>query len=378
MLKNKHIVIDARIRRTSTGRYVDRLVEHLQTVDHENRYTILVQPDDPWIPSAKNFSRAKCRFKQFSLNPLDQITFTRQLNQLQADIVHFPMNQQPIFYGKPVVTTTMDLTMLRFTRPGKTPLPLFWLKMIGYRFLFWQSNKKSKAVITISNFVREDLAKKYPFTASKTVTTHCASEPPLLIPAKKPEFVSDFGLRIPDFRFLLYVGTAFPHKNLEALVKAFEIANASQPELNLVLVGKREQYYERLEQAVANSPARKHIVFTGFIPDEELKWLYENAAAYAFPSLSEGFGLPGLEAMVHGCPVISSNATCLPEVYGEAALYFDPYSPEDIAQKIQTVLSDNALRQHLIKAGQTQAAKYSWQHMAKQTLEVYRNVINDD
>ncbi|MES2971821.1 MAG: glycosyltransferase family 1 protein [Patescibacteria group bacterium] len=372
---SNHIVIDARIRRSSTGRYVDRLVEHLQAIDHENRYTVLAQPDDPWQPVAKNFAREDCGFAQFSFNPMDQIKFPRQLRKLQPDLIHFPMNQQPVFYAGKVVTSTLDLTMLSFTRAGKTPLPIFWLKMLGYRFLFARSNKKSKAVITISNYVKDALAKKYPFTIGKTFTTYCASEPPLLVKAVEPAIAQNSLLKTQGF--LLYVGAAFPHKNLETLIKAFEIANAAHPELNLILVGKREYYYEKLEQFAEDSPARASIIFTGFIPDEELKWLYENAEMYVFPSLSEGFGLPGLEAMVHGCPVISSNATCLPEVYEDAALYFDPHNTEDMAEKIQIVLSDKNIRQNLIEAGHIQAAKFSWRRMAEQTLEIYQKVLAD-
>jgi glycosyltransferase involved in cell wall biosynthesis len=107
------------------------------------------------------------------------------------------------------------------------------------------------------------------------------------------------------------------------------------------------------------------------VSEGELRWLYEHCAAYVFPSLSEGFGLPGLEAMVHGAPVVSSNATCLPEVYGDAAHYFDPLNVDDIARKITEVLDNQALRNNLIARGHAQAATYSWRRMAEQTLAVY-------
>jgi len=131
----KHIVIDARIRRSSTGRYVDRLIEHLQNIDHVHRYTILVQPDDPWRPHVKNFSAIPCPYPQFSFNPLHQFGFTRQLRRLRPDLVHFTMTQQPIPYLGTIVTTTHDLTMFNFVRRGTTPLPVHWAKMTGYRFL---------------------------------------------------------------------------------------------------------------------------------------------------------------------------------------------------------------------------------------------------
>ncbi len=366
---SRNIVIDARIRRSSTGRYVDRLLEHLQAININYSYYVLITPDDPWQPKVSNFTRVDCKYPQFSFNPLDQIGFARQLYGLKADLVHFPMNQQPILYFGKTVTTTMDFTMLRYTRAGKTPLPIFWLKMAGYRLLFWWSNKKSAQIITISDYVQNQLHDKYPATRGKITTTHCASEPTMAVSAKKPKSVNG--------KFIFAVGTAFPHKNLERLIKALEIINTSQPELKLVLAGKREYYYEQLAEFADKSPSRKNIVFTGFVSDEELKWLYENAEAYVFPSLSEGFGLPGLEAMAHDCAVVSSNATCLPEVNGDAAHYFDPRNIEDMAAKITEVITDEKLKKDLIKKGKKQLQKFSWQTMAKQTLEVYKKALKD-
>jgi glycosyltransferase involved in cell wall biosynthesis len=366
---SKHIVIDARIRRSSTGRYVDRLIKHLQDIDDQNRYTILINPEDPWKPKNSNFVALPSPYAQFSFNPLQQIGFAKQLYSLHADLVHFPMNQQPLLYFKKTVTTTMDLTMLRFTRAGKTPLPIFWLKMAGYKFLFWYSNKKSKAIITISNYVKDDLAKNYKFTRNKTTNTYCASEPPLKVPAKKPEFINS---KTP---FLLYVGTAFPHKNLRLIIDAMPQLLEHEPKLKVVLAGKKEQYYERLQKHVSKLDYRDHVIIPGFVSDEELKWLYQHCAVYVFPSFSEGFGLPGLEAMVHGAPVVSSNATCLPEVYGNAALYFSPSNVDDAVHKIERVLRDKEFKKELITKGHEQVKKFSWKTMAQQTLDVYKKVL---
>lgn len=364
----KHIVIDNRIRRSSTGRYCDRLVEHLQNIDKYNKYTILIAQDDDWQPRARNFGVQKSNYKQFSLNPLEQLGFAWQLYKLRADLVHFPMNQQPVLYLKTVVTSTLDLTMLEFTRAGKTPLPIFWLKMAGYRFLFWYSNKKSRHIITISNYVKKALEKLYPFTKGKASLTYNAAEPKLAAAAKKPKFAPK--------QFIFYVGTAFPHKNLKVLVEAHQKLLTKNPNLELVLVGKTEFYYKELSDYITDYGFKK-VHLTGFVPDNELKWYYEHAKAYVFPSLSEGFGLPGLEAMVHGCPVISSNATCLPEVYGDAAHYFDPNNTDDISEKVSEVLGSKELRDKLVKQGYKQVKKYSWEKMAKETLAVYKKVLSN-
>lgn len=365
----KHIVVDNRIRRTSTGRYVDRLVEHLQTLPSEYRYSILVQPDDPWQPSAPNFRRVDCPFPQFTFNPLNELRFTWQLYRLKADLIHFPMNQQPLFYFRPVITTTMDFTMLRFTRAGKTPVPIFKLKMLAYRFLFWYTNKKSRIIITISNYVREELAKTYGFSVGKTFTTHCASEPPLSGEAIKPDDIDE------QAKFLLFVGTAFPHKNLETVVRAMPTLREQHPDLRLVLVGKREQYYDALDRFITEQGANDYVTTTGWIPDEQLKWLYQHCQAYVFPSFSEGFGLPALEAMVHEAPVISSNATCLPEVCGDAAEYFDPSSQKELVAAVRNVLEHPKRRQALIVAGRKRAREFSWQTMASQTLDLYKSIL---
>ncbi len=420
----KHIVIDARIRRASTGRPVARLLEYIQELDSENTYTVMLEPGDDWKPTATNVSTVACPFSQFSFNPLQQFTFARFIKNLKPDLVHFTLTgQQPLGYFGRQITMTHDLTMYEYVRAGKLPLWLHALRMAGYRLLMWSAHRKAKHIIVPTNYVAEGLAKFHKFTANKISVTLEASEPPIAGDAKKPDIEN-------LDRFILYVGSAFPHKNLETLIKSFELLLTSQPELNLILAGKREYHSEQLEkfaqrirpgsvlrmredsptslsppsgeqdvsvdtsrngmvvagrQAASEpdnttrtgslSSARENIVFTGFVEDAELKWLYQNAAAYVFPSLSEGFGLPGLEAMVHGCPVVSSDATCLPEVYGDAAVYFDPNNVQEMADRITLVLEDEALRSKLIALGSAQAAQYSWRRMAEQTLEVYNKAL---
>jgi glycosyltransferase involved in cell wall biosynthesis len=365
----KHIVIDARIRRASTGRPVARLLEYLQELDTENRYTIMVEPGDPWEPTAQNFSKVACPFPQFSFNPLQQITFARFIARLKPDLVHFTLTgQQPLGYFGRQITMTHDLTMYEYVRAGKLPVWLHKLRMAGYRLLMWSAHRKAKHIIVPTKYVGAGLAKFHKFTAQKITVTLEASEPPIAGDAVKPNIVN-------LDKFILYVGSAFPHKNLEKLIQSFEILQTSQPELKLILAGKREYHSQQLEKFADKSLARANIIFTGFVDDTVLKWLYQNAQAYVFPSLSEGFGLPPLEAMVHGCPVVASNAACIPEVCGEAAVYFDPNNSQEMAEKINLVLNDPNLRRYLIAKGHTQAAKYSWKRMTTQTLEVYKKAL---
>ncbi|MGH7238274.1 MAG: glycosyltransferase family 4 protein, partial [Candidatus Saccharimonadales bacterium] len=165
-----------------------------------------------------------------------------------------------------------------------------------------------------------------------------------------------------------------PHKNLWRLIEAYSSLKGIYPDLELVLAGRTDQNYREIQRRVSDSGIGG-VIFTGYITDGELRWLYENCHAYVFPSLSEGFGLPGLEAMVHGAPVVSSKATCLPEIYGEAAHYFDPLDKQSLVSAIGEVLSSKELRGKLIAAGKFQAQRYSWRRMAEQTLEIYRSVL---
>ena len=367
----KHIVIDARIRRSSTGRYADRLLEHLQTVDTYHRYTILLQPDDPWKPYRKNFVALPCPYAQFSLNPLEQIGFLRQLKKLGPDLVHFTMTQQPLFYFGRIVTTTHDLTMFHFVRRGKTPAPIFWLKMKLYRFLMRWSHMKSDKIITPTQFVADDVAQLQPSTKHKLVVTYESAEPKFAAVAVRPKQVAE------KDQFIMYLGNAFPHKNLEVLFDTLDILRRKRPELKLVLVGKKDIHYEELEKKAQGHPSAENIIFTGFIPDKEAKWLHEHSLAYVFPSLSEGFSLTPMEAIVHGSPVVSSDATCLPEVYQDAAHYFDALYPKDIAAKVSEVIDNPALRKKLIENGKKLVKKYSWHKMAEETLIVYKEVLGE-
>jgi glycosyltransferase involved in cell wall biosynthesis len=216
--------------------------------------------------------------------------------------------------------------------------------------------------------VAEDIVRYTGVKRNKITVTHEAADlieqPPLPL------------AKLKDKKFLMYVGRPTPHKNLERLIEAFQQLRARHPDLVLVLAGRKDANYERIEEN-AYIQGSKGLLFTGFVSDRRLRWLYENCEAYVFPSLSEGFGLPGLEAMRHGAPVVSSDATCLPEVYGDAAHYFDPKDTQAIANAIDEVLTDKKLRSGLIKKGRAQVEKYSWHRMAEQTLEVYKQVLGE-
>jgi len=363
----KHIVVDAREYTTSTGRYMFRLLQYLEKLDHGHDYTILLKPHDMDIYEFSNprFKKVVCPHKEFTFD--EQLGFLRQIQGLKPDLVHFGKDHQPILYRGKVATTMHDLTTARFRNPAKSWL-FYAAKQPVYRMLIRIVAHKSKAVLTPTNFVKEDIVRYAHARPEKITVTYEAAD--AITDAAEPlkELVGK--------RFIMYIGRPQPHKNLGRLIEAFKLLKQSHPALCLVLAGKKDVLYERYAEQVAREGI-EGVVFTGFISEGPLRWLYENCQAYVFPSLSEGFGLPGLEAMQHGAPVVSSNATCLPEVYGDAAHYFNPLDSQDMTAKIAEVLDNPELRNQLVEKGRAQAAKYSWQRMAEQTLAVYKKVLGE-
>jgi glycosyltransferase involved in cell wall biosynthesis len=264
------------------------------------------------------------------------------------------------------VTTVHDLTTARFNNPAKNWF-IYRFKQLVYRRVIKRVAKKSRQIITASEYVKNDLVNFSRIDPDKVTVIYEAADK--IMAESKPLAALE------GKNFIMYVGRPTPHKNLERLIEAFSTLHANNPHLRLVLAGKVDKNYERIKEMVGQEAFAESIIFTGFVSEGQLRWLYEHTAAYIFPSLSEGFGLPGLEAMIHGAPVVSSNATCLPEIYGQAAHYFNPLDVEDMASKINDVLSDSDLRAHLIKKGHVRAAKYSWSRTAEQTLAVYKKSL---
>ncbi len=361
-----HIAIDARIINSSTGRYVERLVTYLQDVDTTNEYSILVPTKDKdyWKPRNKNFTVRTVDFDNYSF--AEQLGFNRYLKKLNADLVHFCMPQQPLGYKGRKVTTFHDLSLLKTYNSDKNWLMYHAKQKVG-KYVFERVAKENDAIIAISKFTENELIEFFPdVDKNKISLIYEASDVSTIAPKK---------YTLPFKKYILYVGQQSDYKNIKRLGDAHQILLAKYPDLGLVLVGKK------YASALANEAYFKqrnytNILFTDFVDDANLSWLYAHAETYVFPSLMEGFGLPGLEAMGYGTPVVSSNATCLPEIYGQAAHYFNPHDTSDIAEAIDQVLSDDKLRTRLSKAGYKQIKKYSWKKQAQETHAVYMKVLN--
>lgn len=362
------IVIDARIINSSTGRYVERLLTYLQEIDTTNSYIVLVPSKDKdyWRPTAENFEVRTVDYKNYSFG--EQVGFCTYLYGIKADLVHFCMPQQPVFYMKNHVTTIHDMTLLKTYNSDKNWL-VFHAKQLVGRVLFYVIGHTSGQIIAISKFTKQEYIAHSAISPDKVHLTYEAADVLSTKPAK-PEHVTE------DASYLLYVGQQSDYKNIRRLIQAHQVLRADRPELELVLVGSLNEA-AKLNKRWAEEKGLQGIVFTGFVSDDELAWLYKNCQSYVFPSLMEGFGLPGLEAMMHDAPVASSNTTCLPEVYGEAAKYFDPTSVHAMAETIASIIDDEDVRKDLVARGQEQAKKYSWKKMAEETHDVYMRALSD-
>lgn len=361
-----HIAIDARIINSSTGRYIERLLHYLQQVDKENTYSVLVTEKDKeyFQPTSDNFSVVVADFKQYSF--AEQFGFKTFLNQLEPDLVHFCMPQQPIFYTGKKVTTIHDLTLLKTYNSDKNWLVYHFKQAVGH-FVFKRVISTSIRIITPSDFTKDEVIEFSDAAEDKTTTIHLAAD----ISDDSPQ---PYDLPFKDF--IMYVGQQSDYKNIQRLGAAHQRLVKKYPDLGLVLVGSINDSAQ-INQEFFEDKNYKNIVFTGFVDDTQLNWLYSNAKAYVFPSLMEGFGLPGLEAMGHGTPVVSSDMGSLPEVYGEAAHYFDPADTTDMARAIDEVIDDKTLSKKLIKDGYEQFKKYSWLRTAKQTHQIYLDALAD-
>jgi glycosyltransferase involved in cell wall biosynthesis len=359
-----HIAIDARIINSSTGRYVERLLHYLQEIDTSNQYTILLRSKDIsfWQPTASNFTVKIADFENYSFG--EQLGFKKLLDTIQADLVHFCMPQQPILYQGPHITTVHDLTLLETYNSDKNWL-IYHAKQLVGRFVFKRIARTNRHIITPSHYTKDRYAAFSGIAPEKITVTYESADitPDTLTPYSHP-----------FKQFLLYVGQQSDYKNIKRLGDAHQKLLETYPDLGLILVGKKNDSI-RNNEAYFAAQGYKNILFTDFIDDQQRDWLYTQCAAYVFPSLMEGFGLPGLEAMGYNAPVISSNATCLPEIYGKAAHYFTPTDTDDIARAISDVLSNTELRQQLITNGKMQLARYSWRRMAEQTLAVYQQAV---
>jgi len=292
----------------------------------------------------------------------------RFIRHARFDLYHGTAFTPAAIWNIPQVFTLYDLSLLKYREMH--PKERIWFSDVFLkRRLGYASH-----IITISDFIRCEILDELHLPAEKVTAIPLAPDL-FFFPRKrgKAEVVVE-ALGLPR-DYILFVGTLEPRKNLPILIKAAAVCESDIP---IVLVGWEGWGSEEWLEMVKDQGLRSRIFTTGYVDEESLACLYSNALALVFPSLYEGFGLPVLEAMACGCPVICSDAASLPEVAGNAAILIDPAEFEDLAVAIDRVVSDSALRMDLIKKGFERAGQFSWERTAKQTLEVFRSVVDQD
>lgn len=382
------IAIDARMYGESgIGRYIRNLTGELKKRDTEIEYFILHLKDDYdrlVYVSAKgrkessayhnNFRKVLANFKWYGLN--EQYQIPKLLNKLKPDLVHFPHFNAPIFYQGKFIVTIHDLIHQHYQmRRASTLDPITYkIKQIGYKTVFKNAISKAQKILVPSNYVKKLLINDWGMDSEKIVVTPEAVDDKIFAAAKitgkeKIERVmKKFNIKKP---YIFYVGNAHPHKNVEGLIKVFRELREKYPNLQLVLSGYDHYFWKRVKK----ENQHEGIIYTGYVDDEELVALYKGAGMFVMPSYEEGFGIPVLEAFACGCPVVSSNAGALPEVGGNAAVYFNPHDMGDMVNKVDKVLNNKNLKNDLIKKGQKRVKLFSWEKLARQTLEVYNQCV---
>lgn len=361
------IGIDGRLwNETGVGRYIRALVTELSALDTKHEYILFLRKDTYSVFKTlnPNWKTVLADIHWHSL--AEQTEMPRIYKSADLDVLHIPYFSVPLMAPKPFVVTIHDLTVTHHATGQATtkPLPIYLAKRLAYQLVINQAVKNACRIITVSKTVKKQLEQEFHLDADRVSVTYESG---------KLESTSEKIKVQPPKPYILYVGNAHPHKNLKNLVLAFSQLLKTHPTLHLVLAGKKDFFYQRLEQLIDLEQLHKSVHLLGEVKNGELVSLYEQAEAFVFPSSSEGFGIPGLEAMSVGCPVVCSDLPVFKEIYKDGAVYFDHKNPAQIANAILGVVSNKTLRRKLMIQGKQIADSYSWKKMAQETLAIYEN-----
>lgn len=358
---------ESKVAAAGTKTYIESLVRSLLALDHVNRYHLWGAPLTVTAPNAHNFNFTGNYRRAWQLVWKTIGWPTVDLPGPPADLWHFTNYIAPPT-RKPFALSVLDLSFVKhpdFTEPAN----LEYLR----RFLP-DSLERANHIITISESSRDDLIKEYQLPLDKVTVTHLAADPSFaraVTDQESSRIKEKYGI---EGDYFLAVGTLEPRKNLKNLFLAFAASRKATTE-QLVVVGGQGWLFDETEALLKKLGLGSRVILTGYVPKGELPVLYSGAKLFVFPSHYEGFGMPVLEAMLAGTPVICSNTSSMPEVGGAAALYFDPDDTKALRLALERVLTDGDLRMRLADAGREQAAKFSWAETARKTLGVYHKAL---
>lgn len=357
------------------GTYIRNLIRVIAELEREIQFILIARAE-----SRGELNGLPPNFRIVEYNDSDEprienVKFPLFVRKLGVSLVHIPLNNVPFFMPRPYVVTIHDMASLVFEYESDT----------RKRMHLWRFRRglvRASRIIAVSDATRRDVLNLLNIPASRIRRIYNAIDPGFLSgeteERHRREVLDRYQISYP---YLLYAGSVNPRKNVARIVEAFAVlrqelcGHTEYANLRLVIIGDQISKYPALRRAVHQSRVREVVRFLGFVKVEELKVFYQSAEAFIFPSLYEGFGLPPLEAMSLGTPVVASGVSALPEVVGDAAMIVKPENVFDIARGIREVLLDKELRQTLIQRGHAQVQKFSWYDTAREVLTVYREVI---
>jgi glycosyltransferase involved in cell wall biosynthesis len=371
------IAIDARMmldRPSGIGTYISELLKNLLLIDKTNSYFIFTNNKNLVCNTAGNAEVIEIKSRPVSVS--EQFVIPGLLIANKIDVFHAPSFVVPFNCPCKTVITLHDLTHIIFKK--EFPKRVQWY----YNYILKHAAKRSSAIITDSNNSKNDIVKYFCINPGHIRTINLGVDRIYRkIDTEKIEiFKKRFNL---SKIFILYNGSKKPHKNVELLLEAFHLSKKkSKIDCLLVITGRREKTdketdFSTIDKKICSLRIEKDVICIGELSSEDLSLLYNAASVFVFPSLYEGFGLPPLEAMACGCPVVVSNISSLPEICGDAALYIDPHNVDSLCDGIQKILSDKNLRNMMIQKGLERVKSFSWDSCARKTLAVYEEVCNE-
>jgi glycosyltransferase involved in cell wall biosynthesis len=365
------VAIDARkLHDFGIGTYIRNLLRHLARIDHDTEYVLLCGEADLGVAAqlGPNFRAVLEPSPNYSIR--EQIHVPWVLRRERPDLYHAPHYVLPAAINCHSVVTIHDCIHLMF--------PQYLPNRMAYAYAraqMWTAAHRSDCILTVSDASKRDILHLFNIPPEKIVVVYNAIDAHFSV-TPPPDAVSRVRERYQlDHRFVLYVGNIKPHKNLVRLIEAFnELRTGDLEDLKLLIIGDEISKLPALRHAVHRHKLHKHVRFLGYVPDDQLAVLYRLAAVFVFPSLYEGFGLPPLEAMASGTPVVVSNVSSLPEVVGDAAMLVDPHDIESIVDGLRGVLTNPARAEEMRRKGLERSREFSWERSVAQTLEVYKRI----
>ncbi|HEY5525366.1 MAG TPA: glycosyltransferase family 1 protein [Clostridium sp.] len=358
-------------RGTGIGTYTHQLISSLNSVDSTNNYLIFL-PENSSLDNLKSNFTIEPVKSSLKENFWDEVSVPNILDNHNMELYHVPQNG---------VGLSENINCLKAITLHDI-IPLRMPETVSDKYLRIFNNELPKllqdceGIITVSEFSKQDISREFKFPKDKIYVTPLAAESiyqPMSKCVCKKILKEKYGI---ETNFVLYVGGFSPRKNILGLIEAFSlIPSCNRKNSKLVITGKKGLSYDKYKKRADDLKLSEDVIFTDFIPLEDLPTFYNGAEVLVFPSFYEGFGLPPLEAMACGTPVIASNLTSLPEVCYDSALLIDPYNVDELSYAIERVLNDSLLMLNMIKKGLMRSLNFSWEDTALKTIAAYKTMV---